>query len=93
MELGPENHNGDGLLEPNSIIVVYMDPLGNPIKTSKAPTWKRCTTPRNMSGTLKGPPFPSKNQTDYQALLARQAPVGLTALYQPSVAEFGKHRV
>ena len=28
MELGPQNHNGDGLLEPNSIIVVYMDPLG-----------------------------------------------------------------
>ena len=28
MEFGPENHNGDGLLEPNSIIVVYMDPLG-----------------------------------------------------------------
>ena len=22
------NHNGDGLLGPNSIIVVYMDPLG-----------------------------------------------------------------
>ena len=22
------NHNGDGLLRPNSIIVVYMDPLG-----------------------------------------------------------------
>ena len=28
MELGPQNHNGDGLLEPNSIIVVYMNPLG-----------------------------------------------------------------
>ena len=28
MELGPENHNGDGLLGPNSIMVVYMDPLG-----------------------------------------------------------------
>ena len=28
MELGPQNHNGDGLLGPNSIIVVYMDPLG-----------------------------------------------------------------
>ena len=27
MELGPQNHNGDGLLGPNSIIVVYMDPL------------------------------------------------------------------
>ena len=28
MELGPQNRNGDGLLGPNSIIVVYMDPLG-----------------------------------------------------------------
>ena len=28
MELGPRNHNGDGLLGPNSIMVVYMDPLG-----------------------------------------------------------------
>ena len=28
MELFPQNHNGDGLLEPNSIIVVYMDSLG-----------------------------------------------------------------
>ena len=28
MELGPQNHNGDGILGPDSIIVVYMDPLG-----------------------------------------------------------------
>ena len=28
MELGPKNHNGDGLLGPNSTMVVYMDPLG-----------------------------------------------------------------
>ena len=28
MELGPQNHSGDGLLGPNSIMVVYMDPLG-----------------------------------------------------------------
>ena len=28
MELGPQNHNRDGLLGPNSIMVVYMDPLG-----------------------------------------------------------------
>ena len=28
MELGPQNHNEDGLLGPNSRIVVYMDPLG-----------------------------------------------------------------
>ena len=30
MELGPQSHNGDGLLGSNSIIVVYMDPLGYP---------------------------------------------------------------
>ena len=29
MELGPQNHNGDGLSGPNSLIVVYMDPLGS----------------------------------------------------------------
>ena len=28
MELGHQNHNQDGLLGPNSIIVVYMYPLG-----------------------------------------------------------------
>ena len=28
MELGHQNHNGDGLLGANSIMVVYMDPLG-----------------------------------------------------------------
>ena len=28
MELGPQNHNGYGLLGLNSIIVGYMDPLG-----------------------------------------------------------------
>ena len=35
MELGPQSHYGDGLLGPNSIIVVYMDPLGYcPIRNS-----------------------------------------------------------
>ena len=29
VELGPQNHNADALLGANSIIVVYMDPLGN----------------------------------------------------------------
>ena len=29
MELGPQNHNKDVLLGPNSIIVVYRDPLGS----------------------------------------------------------------
>ena len=28
MELGSQNHSRDGLLGPNSIMVVYMDPLG-----------------------------------------------------------------
>ena len=28
MELDPQNHNGDGFLGPDSIRVVYMDPLG-----------------------------------------------------------------
>ena len=28
MELGHQNHNGDGLIGPNAIMVVYMDPLG-----------------------------------------------------------------
>ena len=28
MELGSQNHSRDGFLGPNSIIVVYMDPLG-----------------------------------------------------------------
>ena len=36
--LGPQNHNGDGLLEPNSIIVVYMDPLGTD-NTSNPPNF------------------------------------------------------
>ena len=28
MELGPKNHNGDGFLGLDSIVVMYMDPLG-----------------------------------------------------------------
>ena len=28
MELRPQNHNGDGRLRPNSIVVEYIDPLG-----------------------------------------------------------------
>ena len=27
--IGPQNHNGDGLLGPTSVIGMYMDPLGN----------------------------------------------------------------
>ena len=29
MELGSQNHSRDGLLGPNSIMVVYMDTLGS----------------------------------------------------------------
>ena len=29
MELGPKDHHYYGLGEPNSIIVVYMEPLGS----------------------------------------------------------------
>ena len=29
MEIGHQNHSTDGLLGPNSIMVVYMDPLGS----------------------------------------------------------------
>ena len=36
MELGPQNHNGDGFLRPNSIIVVYMDPLGHKVREDVA---------------------------------------------------------
>ena len=28
LEIGPQSHDRDGLLGPNSIIVVYVDPLG-----------------------------------------------------------------
>ena len=28
MEVGPQSHIRDGLLGPNSIMAVYMDPLG-----------------------------------------------------------------
>ena len=28
MELRPQSHNRDGLSVPNSVMVVYMDPLG-----------------------------------------------------------------
>ena len=28
LDMGPQNHSGDGLLGPNAIMVVYVDPLG-----------------------------------------------------------------
>ena len=39
MELGPQNHNGDDFLECNSIIVVYMDPLGKVYWKVWVSTW------------------------------------------------------
>ena len=44
MELGPQNHDKDGLLGPNSIIVVHMDPLGKLMEHSHVP---QNITPRN----------------------------------------------
>ena len=41
MERGPLNHNGDGILG-NSIMVVYMEPLGN------------CAGLSNSTGSLVG---------------------------------------
>ena len=42
MELGPQNHTGDGLLGANSIMAVYMDPLGlgsfSELKTRRHPS-------------------------------------------------------
>ena len=47
MELGPKNHNGDGLLGPNSIVAVYMDPLGSePLKTLKPTNLERTDNKR-----------------------------------------------
>ena len=38
-ELRPQNHNRDGLLGPNSTMVVYMDPLGLKISTPCKVCW------------------------------------------------------
>ena len=66
MELGPQNRNGDGLLGPNSIIAVYMDPLGYlPIVKSAGGPGPRgmafCqenhTTPRNQQTAKPEPIF------------------------------------
>ena len=58
MELGPQNHNGDGLLGPNSIMVVYMDPLGmelNPGIPIKSPSR---ASPHHKSLVHRGPTKP-----------------------------------
>ena len=43
MELGIKNHNGDGLLGSNSIMAVYMDPLGQ--LNTKQPSSQNPTQP------------------------------------------------
>ena len=44
MELGPQNHNGDGPSGPDSILAVYMDPLGNLNPPGGPLPWRfRCT--------------------------------------------------
>ena len=35
----PQNDNGDGLSGPNSIMVVYMDPLGSEVFPDTAVAW------------------------------------------------------
>ena len=39
VEFGPENHNKDGLLGPNSIMVVYTDPLGDLLSQAQQSSW------------------------------------------------------
>ena len=40
MELGPQNHNRDGLLGPNFIRVMYMDPLGETLFLQPLGVWR-----------------------------------------------------
>ena len=40
MELGSQNHNRYGLLGPNSIMAVYMDPLG--LSSFRSSDTRRC---------------------------------------------------
>ena len=61
MELGPQNHNGDGLSGPNSIIVVYMDPLGI-IQFHETPTPGSLIEPVKASVNRTYPMKPSKTQ-------------------------------
>ena len=52
MELGPQNHNGDGLLGLNSIMVVYMDPLGFSSPQTLNPKLE-CWTAQGFGGGYK----------------------------------------
>ena len=52
MELGPKNHNGDGLLGPNSIMVVYVDPLGNGLVRLRVPSCSLRNLVRLPAGVL-----------------------------------------
>ena len=48
MELGPQNHDRDGLSVPNSIMAVYMDPRDN-TPPALSPLW---TLKEPYNGTL-----------------------------------------
>ena len=39
VEFGPENHNKNSLLGPNSIMVVYTDPLGDLLSQAQQSSW------------------------------------------------------
>ena len=62
MELGPKNHNGDGLLGPNSIMVVYMDPLGSIPTTAIKSYNKKYLAPRGKGFMDSEPSLPKKQQ-------------------------------
>ena len=62
MELGLQSHHADGLLGPNSIIAVCMDPLGyaikgaqDPIPNIKAPTLCGLRAAGSGSGSVQNP--------------------------------------
>ena len=46
MELGPRNHGRDGLSVPNSIMVVYMDPLGSRVRAYPV----KAVKPKDIAG-------------------------------------------
>ena len=55
MERGPQNHNEDGLLGPNSIMVVSLDPLGYARVYVRAPLTGICRVYARVSrGFFKG---------------------------------------
>ena len=95
MELGPQNHNGDGLLGPNSIMVVCMDPLGNPwVKASKLkPQGSGCLNIRLLRQRLRasGGPYipvgPLVNSTSGGGELVKPKPWPQTLNHRPWTIE------